>query len=315
MHPSLRIAGRAFQAWKSGHAFQHSAAVSFYTLFSLAPITVIALQITALFFGEEIASRQLKSQVEALVGAGTGQLLEEAVAASQKQDRGPLATALSVALLAFGATTVFGQLQESLNQLWGVKAKPRKHGWVILAVRRLVSFAMVVTLGFLLLVSLILSTALASFSERYSAGLGPVLAHLADFLIGVFVITVLFACVFKVLPDVRLRWRDIAGGALMTAILFSVGRYGIAFYLGHSTVTSVYGAAGSLVALLVWVYYSCAILFYGAELIQAKRAEEGLPIEPKATAVVVHEVVGAPGRGEDEPRPARRRRARRRARA
>lgn len=304
MHPSLRIAGRAFKAWKSGHAFQHSAAVSFYTLFSLAPITVIALQITGFFFGEEVAGQQLRGQVEALVGAGTGELLEDAVDAVQRQNRGPVATALSVGLLIFGATTVFAQLQESLNQLWGVKAKPRKHGWVILAVRRLVSFAMVVTLGFLLLVSLILSTALTSLTNLYGAGVGPALARGADFVVGVVVITALFACVFKVLPDVRLRWRDIMAGAAMTALLFSIGRYGIAIYLGHSTVTSLYGAAGSLVALLVWVYYSCAILFYGAELIQAKRAVEGLPIEPKATAVVVHEVVGAPGRGEDVP-PAR----------
>ncbi|HYC71957.1 MAG TPA: YihY/virulence factor BrkB family protein [Opitutaceae bacterium] len=301
MHSSLRIAGRAFKAWKSGHAFQHSAAVSFYTLFSLAPITVIALEITGLFFGEEVASRQLMAQVEQLVGAGTGELLREAVEASDKGPRGPVATSASVALLVFGATTVFGQLQESLNQLWGVRAKPRKHGWAILALRRLVSFAMVVTLAFLLMVSLILSTVLAMITERLSTGLAPLLAHAADFLIGLAVITLLFAGVFKVLPDVQLRWRDIWGGALMTALLFSVGRYGIAFYLGHSTVTSVYGAAGSLVALLVWVYYSCAILFYGAELIQAKRAEEGLPIEPKPSAVVVHEVVGAPGRGEDVP--------------
>ena len=295
MRKTLRIAGRAAKAWNANHAFQHSAAVSFYTLFSIAPITVIALQITGLFFGVEVATKQLQAQVAQLVGPGSAELLQDAVEASQKQARGIFSTITSVALLAFGATTVFGQLQQSLNQLWSVKAKPRKHGWVLLIIRRLVSFAMVVTLGFLLMVSLILTTVLTTLTQRLSADFAPILAQVADFLIGVFVITALFAVMFKVLPDVKLRWRDIWRGALVTSLLFSAGRYLIAYYLGHATVTSIYGAAGSLVALLVWVYYSCAILFYGAEVIQARRAEEGLPIEPKPTAVVVHEVIGAAG--------------------
>lgn len=293
MRKALRIAGKAAKAWQANHAFQHSAAVSFYTLFSVAPITVIALQITGFFFGAEVASRQLQAQVSELMGPASAELLQEAVQASQKQSRGMFSTVSSVVLLMFGATTVFGQLQRSLNQLWSVKAKPRKHGWIRVAVRRLVSFAMVVTIGFLLLVSLIVSTVLTTLTQRLSVGLAPILAQAADFFTGLFVITVLFALVFKVLPDVKLRWRDIWGGAFVTALLFSGGRYLIAIYLGHSTVTTIYGAAGSLVALLVWVYYSCAILFFGAELIQAKRAEEGLPIEPKRTAVVVHEVIGA----------------------
>lgn len=296
MRNSFRIAGKAAKAWNDNHAFQHSAAVSFYTLFSIAPITVIALQMTGLLFGEEVASRQLQAQVSQLIGPGSAGLLQDAVEASRQESGGLIPTLTSVALLVFGATTVFSQLQQSLNQLWSVKAKPRKHGWVLLIVRRLVSFAMVVTLGFLLMVSLVLSTVLTSLTERLGAELAPILARAADLLIGLLVITMLFAVLFKVLPDVRLRWRDIWHGAFMTALLFSVGRYLIAFYLGHATVTSIYGAAGSLVALLVWVYYSCAILFYGAELIQARRAAEGLPIEPKPTAVVVHEVLGAAGR-------------------
>lgn len=220
----------------------------------------------------------------------------DAVEASQRESRGLVSTLTSVALLAFGATTVFGQLQQSLNQLWSAKAKPRKHGWIRLIVRRLVSFAMVVTVGFLLMVSLILSTVLTSLTERLNADYAPLFARAADLGIGLLVVTALFAVMFKVLPDVKLRWQDIWHGALVTALLSTVGRYLIAIYLGHATVTSIYGAAGSLVALLVWVYYSCAILFYGAELIQARRAAEGLPIEPKPTAVIVREVVGAAGR-------------------
>jgi membrane protein len=186
---------------------------------------------------------------------------------------------------------VFGQLQSGLNQIWHVRTKPGKSGWLLLIAQRLLSFAMVLTLGFLLLVSLVVSTAIATLAEYYGSNVfgSEALVKAVDLGTGLMVITVLFALLFKVLPDVRLRWVDVWMGAIVTAVLFTIGRYLIALYLGYSTVASIYGTAGSLVVLLVWVYYSCAILFYGVEFIRAYRAAHRLKVEPKKTAIVVHE--------------------------
>ena len=209
--------------------------------------------------------------------------------ASAVEGQGWARTAFGIALLIVGATTVFGQLQDSLNAIWGVIAKPSRSGWMVLLVQRLISFAMVLTVGFLLLTSLVLSTALTAaihLAEDWLA-VPPWLLRSADLVVGLVIITVLFALLFKVLPDVKLRWREVWRGAFVTAVLFSLGRLLIALYLGHSTIASTYGAAGSLAALLIWIYYSCAILCYGAEFIKVYRISHGLDVEPKETAVRV----------------------------
>jgi len=287
----LKIFLAAAKSWNADNVFKHAAAVSFYTLFSLAPITIIAVTLTGIFFGRENATAALQKQVTSLVGPASAELVQAAAKASETESSSLWSTVVGAALLLFGATTVFGQLQESLNQIWGVRTRPSKSGWPLLIIRRLVSLTMVITIGFLLLVSLVLSTAIASVVEHWgNALLAPaVLLKTADLGIGMFIVTVLFALLFKVLPDVRLRWHDVWLGAGLTAVLFTVGRYLIALYLGHSTVASIYGAAGSLVALLIWVYYSCAILFFGVEFTRAYRATHHLKIEPKETAVVVRE--------------------------
>lgn len=194
----------------------------------------------------------------------------------------------------FGATTVFAQLQDSMNSIWGVRAKPTKSGCVILLLHRLVSFAMVLTMAFLLLVSLFLTTVLTSVTGRL-VGEHSALLKVADLAGSFIVITILFTLLFKAMPDVRLRWKDVLLGGAVTSVLFTLGRYLIALYLGHSTVASIYGAAGSLVALLVWIYYSCAILFFGVEFIRAYRHAHRLAVSPKETAVRVREEL-VPGR-------------------
>jgi len=283
----------AARSWKTDNVFKHSAAVSFYTLFSLAPIMIIALTVTGFFLGADVASEQLGKQIAQLVGPASAELIQSAVQASQQEKESTWATAVGVGLLLFGATTVFGQLQESMNQIWDVRAKPTAKGWMILLVHRLLSFAMVLTVGFLLLVSLVLSTTLTGMLERFHGGSSASAALLkaADLGVGFLVITILFALLFKVLPDVVLRWRDVLVSAVLTSLLFTGGRYLIALYLAHSTVASVYGAAGSLVALLIWIYYSCAILFFGVEFTRAYRAANHLKVQPKETAVVVREQI------------------------
>jgi membrane protein len=286
-----RVPLAAAQGWNRHGAFRHSAAVSFYTLFSLAPVTIIVVGIAGFVFGREAATQQVTAQLRELVGAEGARLIVQAVDASRAEADGWTGAMIGFAMLLVGATTVFGQLQESLNEIWGVRARPDRKGWVVLIARRVVSFAMVLTVGFLLLVSLVLTTALSAFVRYADAWVGvpaPVLRAM-DVAVALGAVTVLFAMLFKFMPDVRQSWRDVWRGAFVTALLFSAGRVGIAWYLSHSTVASVYGAAGSLAALLIWIYYSCAILFFGVEFTRARAELKGRPVRPKKTAVLVRE--------------------------
>jgi len=289
----LKIIVRAAKAWSADHAFKHSAAVSFYTLFSLAPVTVIAITVMSLFLGEDAAARQFSRQMTELVGPASAEMVRAAAQASENNATHHFSGIVSVVLLLIGATTVFAQLQGSLNEIWGVRSRPNRNGLVVLLVQRIVSFAMVLTIGFVLLVSLVLTTiltmALEGVHSRTEAS--PVMVKSVDFGVSLVVISLLFALIFKVIPDVRLKWRDVWPGAILTALLFGVGRYFIALYLGHSTVASIYGTAGSLVALLIWVYYSCTIFFFGVEFTRAHHLSRYPAIEPKKAAVRVQEQV------------------------
>ena len=285
----LKILVSAGKAWNADNALKHSAAVSFYTLFSLGPITVIAVTVLALFLGEEPALQQFSSQMTELVGPASAEMVRAAAKASQLAGGNHLSAIFSVCLLLVGATTVFSQLQSSLNDIWDVQAEPKRNGLVVLLVRRLVSFAMVLTIGFLLLVSLVLTTMLTGALAHLhgSFGTSPLLVKGVDFGASLIVITFLFALIFKYMPDVQLRWRDVWLGAFLTALLFGIGRYCIALYLGHSTVASIYGAAGSLAALLIWVYYSCVIFFFGVEFTRAQRLADQTSVLAKTKAVRV----------------------------
>lgn len=285
MSPWPKILLNAAKTWKADNVFKHSAAVSFFTLFSLAPITIIAMTVAGVFLGRELADRQLELQLTQLVGSASAAMITAAAKASQTEREGWWATGVGIVLMVMGATTVFGQLQGSFNDIWGVRTRPSKSGWVVLLLHRLLSLAMVLTLGFLLLVSLVLTTLLTSALKRFDPSWG---LQAADVTVSLVVVTVLFALLFKIMPDVRLRWREVWLGAVVTAGLFTVGRYAIALYLGHSTVASIYGTAGSLVALLIWIYYSCTILFFGVEFMRAYRAFHHLPVQPKETAVLVN---------------------------
>lgn len=285
MTQGLKIFLQAAKSWNADNVFKHSAAVSFCTLFSLAPITLIAMSVAGVFLGREMADRQLGLQLTQLVGAASAEMILGAAKASQTARESWWATGLGIGLMLFGATTVFGQLQGSFNDIWGVRTRPNKSGWIVLLLHRLLSLAMVLTLGFLLLVSLVLTTLLTSALKRFDASWG---LQVADVAVSLIVVSVLFALLFKIMPDVRLRWREVWLGAVVTAALFTVGRYAIALYLGHSTIASIYGTAGSLVALLIWVYYSCAILFFGVEFMRAYRALHNLPVQPKETAILIN---------------------------
>jgi membrane protein len=284
-----KIARQAGAAWLGDNAFAHSAAVSFYTLFSLAPITLIAVSLVGLVFGEDVARRQLLAQITQLIGKQSAEMVRNALTAAHLDHGSTFSTVAGAVLLGVGATTVFVQLQRSMNEIWGVTAKPSRNTWLLLLLKRLISFAMVLTVGFLLLTSLILTTALSAAIDLLRGWMsvpGWALRG-ADVATGIVIITILFALLFKLMPDVRIGWRETWLGALTTAALFTIGRYGIALYLSHATLASSYGAAGSLVALLLWIYYSCAIFFYGVEFVRAHASAHGVAVMPKSTAVRV----------------------------
>jgi membrane protein len=263
--------------------------VSFYALFSVAPITLIAVTAAGGVLGAVAARGELADQIAGLIGEEGSRAVEQLLAESRPEMRGWLPATVGVAALLVGATTMFAQLQQSLNAIWGVAPKPTRSGIAVLLVRRLLSFALVLTMGFLLLVSMVLTTFVSMVADRAQGffELSPGLLRALDTGLALAVITVLFAMIFKVLPDVVLRWRDVWKGALLTAALFGAGRHLISLYLGQAAVASAYGAAGSLVLLLMWIYYSTLILLFGVEFTRANLEEGGREARPKSKAVRV----------------------------
>jgi membrane protein len=276
--------------WLERNAFVHAGSLAFYTLFSMAPVVIIAVTVAGLLFGEEAARGEIVAQIEEVAGREGAEAIEEAVARSRIDEAGLLPTLLGLAALIVGATTVFAQLQLSLNDIWGVVAKPRRSGALIFLKNRVLSLAMVIAIGFLLLVSLLASVvvrALLRYGEEWIPFQGRALATTA-FLLSFLVFTLLFAAIFKILPDVYLAWRDVWIGAGITALLFMLGRYLIALYLTYTAPWSTYGAAGSLVLVLLWVYYTSLILLFGAALTKALTLASGREVIPRALAVRVH---------------------------
>lgn len=254
------------EEWLAQRAASKGAALAFYTLFSMAPILVLVIAITGAIFGPDAAKGEIFSQLSGLVGPKGAQAIEILLASAYDPDAGLLATAIATLVLLIGATTVFAELKDSLDEIW--HAPPTHHsGWIVLIRTRVLSFGLVLVLAFLLLVSLVVSAGLAVL-ERFWAGLwaeaSMILAPIAA-MVSFGVIASLFAVIYKMLPEIKLSWRDVWIGALGTAGLFVFGKYLIGAYLGNSGITNTYGAAGSILALLLWVYYSSLIFFFGAE--------------------------------------------------
>jgi membrane protein len=283
----LHVLKTAAQRWLERDAFEHAAALGFCTLFSLAPLVIIVVAIVGVVFGEDAASGQISAAISDLVGGHAAATVEEAVRRSRLEEAGLLPTILGVGALLFGATTVFAQMQSALNHFWGVKASPGRSGILTFITARLLSLSMVLIIGFLMLTSFMVSVGITGVVEHAREwipipGFAVVLIDLA---VSLGVTTVLFGMIFKVLPDVKIEWADVWRGAFFTAVLFAIGKYGISLYLTHVAPASTYGAAGSLVLILLWVYYSSLILFFGTCLTIATILERGEEIRPKKVAV------------------------------
>jgi membrane protein len=290
---SWKIFAHAGGLWLERNAFTHAGSLAFYTLFSMAPIVIIAVAVAGILFGEEAARGEIVAQLEAFVGREGARAVEDAVSRSRIEVAGIFPTLAGVAALMVGATTVFAQMQTSLNSIWGVIAKPQRSGILVFLKSRILSLAIVLTIGFILLVSLLLSVALRAIIRyaEYWIPLHGALLTGAELLLSLVVITLLFAVIFKVLPDVHVAWQDVWTGAAITAAMFIVGRHLIALYLAYAAPGSTYGAAGSLVLILLWVYYSSLILLFGAAFTKARTLASGRRVVPGRMAVRVRQAI------------------------
>jgi membrane protein len=282
----------AASEWTADNAPRLSAALAYYAIFALAPLILITIAIAGLVFGEAAARGQLAEQIKGLAGEQAGNAIQSIVKNSAHKGTSLFAATAGIVALLFGASGVFGELKSALNTIWGVVTKPGK-GIMTLIRDRFLSFGMVLGIGFLLLVSLAISAAFSAVSTYIGNVfvLPPVFWHGIEFLISFAVVTALFAMIFKTLPDVRIRWRDVWTGAIGTALLFVTGKTLIGFYLGASSVASTYGAAGSAIIVLLWIYYSSCILFYGAEFTKVYARRFGGGIEPTEDAMPLSEAL------------------------
>ena len=274
------------QGWSRDNASLLAAALAYYTIFALAPLMVIAVAVAGAVFGDAAVQGQIVTEIDHLVGTETAVVIQNLVANASQSGDSFLATVLSAILLLLGASSLFTQLQRTLNMIWGLATAPEK-GILNVLRKRSLAFGMVLVVGLLLLVSLAMSTIITAFGQRLEAwfpGIGGTLPQL-DFLASLLILTVLFALLYKILPDAQLTWKDVIMGAIVTTLLFMLGRFLIGLYLARSTVTSTYGAAGSFVLILLWVYYSAQIFLFGAEFTQVYANKYGSRLKPDNHAV------------------------------
>ncbi len=279
-----------FDEWNEDKASRLAAALAYYTIFSLAPLLIIAIAIAGSIFGEEAARGEIVGQIQGLVGKSGAEVIETAIQNANKPATGTIASLISIVALLFGATGVFSQLRDALNTIWEVQPKPGRpvKGFIR---QNILSFSMVLGIGFLLLVSLIISAVLAGINSYFSNLLPgfDIMWQIANFIISFVVTALLFAMMFKFLPDAKITWGDVLIGGAITSLLFSIGRFLLGAYLGNGSFGSTYGAAGSLVVILAWVYYAAQILFFGAEFTQVYAKKYGSQIVPDEHAMPVTE--------------------------
>jgi membrane protein len=282
----LKSAGSGFV---NDNAFKLSASLSYYTVFALAPMLIIIISLTGIFFGREAMQGRIYHQINGVVGSEAALQLQGIIINIEASHSGTTGAIVGAVILFVGATGVFTEMQDSINFIWSVKAKPKK-GWLRFLVNRLLSFSLIVGIGFILLVSLVINAVLNLLSDRLLKLLPNYtvyLFHILNIAIIVIAITLLFTVIFKVLPDAIIAWKDALIGAFFTALLFLLGKFLITYYIGSSKMGATYGAAASIVIILTWVYYSSLILYFGAEFTKMYALHTGEGIRPKPTAVFI----------------------------
>lgn len=280
---------RTFKKFSDDRPLDWAAIIGFYTIFSLPAVLIITLRIAGIVFGDEAVQGELARQIAGIVGQSGATQIQNIIENADRSASTTVGTIVGVATMIFSATTVFVALQDSLNAMWEVKAKP-EYGWLKLVVDRVLSLAMVVSLGFLLLVSLSIDIVMGLVNEflmQKLSGIAVYLITVGNVLISIFISIIIFAAIFKVLPDAKIRWPNVWVGATVTAILFVLGKFILNIYFQHDPLADTYGAAGSLVLILVWVYYAAVIFLLGAEFTQVYSNEHDRGIRPQDNAVKV----------------------------
>jgi membrane protein len=291
----LKRTGKILMATLNGflddRGLKLSAALAYYTVFALAPLLMLVISLIGAFLGKDAIQNNIYPQIKSYVGSSAALQIQEMIKSVSLSGKTGVAIVTSIVTLIVGATSIFLEIQDSINLIWRVKAKPKK-GWVKMLTNRLISFSMIISLGFLLLVSLIVNALVLALSTRITRYFPEVTIQLFNLInIGItfLVIAVLFGIIFKFLPDVKIAWRDVRTGAFFTSLLFMLGKYLIGIYIQTTGTGSTYGAAGSLIVILVWIYYTSAILYFGAEFTQVYADEYGDKIEPAEYAVHVEQ--------------------------
>lgn len=282
-----KILVATFNGFIDDNGLKLSASLAFYTVFSLAPLLILVISLAGLFLGNDAATNQLYPQIAQYVGSQAAIQIQEMLKSLAFSGKTSTAVVIGVITLMIGASSIFVEIQDSINIIWRVKAKPKK-GWLKLIQNRFLSFSLIISLGFLLLVSLVINFLMDALSKKLVHFLPYVTNPLikgVNLGITLVVISTLFAIIFKVLPDVKIRWKDVRIGAVFTALLFMLGQYGIGLYLRYTAQSSAYGAAGSIILLLLWIYYTAAILYIGAEFTEVYAEAIGCKIEPAEYAV------------------------------
>lgn len=271
-----QLAKTALGNWINDYAPSMGAALAYYTVFSIAPLLVIVIAAAALIFGEELARAAIIEQASGMIGENGAKAIESMLASAQKPKQGVIASILGILILIIGATTVFAELETNLNRVWKVEPDQGSGLWHFTRTR-LLAFGMVLAIGFLLIISLVVSAGIAAWGKYWSGWFDgwEVVLHAANFVVSVTIITVLFAIIYKFIPRVAIRWRDVWIGALVTSLLFTLGKFLIGIYIGKAGVESSYGAAGALAVILIWVYYSAQIFLLGAEFTKVYAESHG----------------------------------------
>lgn len=286
------ILKNSFSGFGQDNVTKLAGSLAYYTVFSMGPLLVVIISLCGIFLGRDAVEGKIFTQLDGFVGHDTALQLQQIIKNASISGKGHIAAVIGIITLLIGATTVFGDIQDSINKIWGLKPKPKK-GLLKMLQTRFLSFSVIISLGFLLLVSLGISALIEALSNRLKAAypdVTVVVFYIVNLLLTLIITTLIFGVVFKVLPDARIKWKDVLAGAIATAILFMLGKFGISFYISKSNVGSTYGAAGSLVILLVWVYYSAIILYFGAEFTKAYAIKYGSEIHPNSYAVTMKQV-------------------------
>lgn len=288
---TFTILKKTFEEFMKDKGLKLSASLAYYTIFSMAPLLLLVISLAGAFFGKDAIEGNVFMELNKLIGVEAASQVQQVIKNIELSGNTNISLVIGAVSVCIGATTVFGEIQDSVNSIWKVKAKPKK-GWLKLIKDRLLSGSIIVGLGFLLIVSLVVNGALVTFDQilkNWMADLSVIILTIVTLLVNFIVLSILFGVIYKVLPDAKIKWRDVRAGAFFTAGLFMLGRYLIGLYIDVTNVGSPYGAAGSIIIILIWVYYSAVILYFSAEFTKVYAIFKGEDIQPADYAVYVEE--------------------------